>query len=312
MIMRAPFRPVQPVIWINGWPAMGKLALAQCICQLLGTDRCVVIDDREFTDQLKLPRDALMSRCVSRSGGRPRGLSLNDINSNTHTHRYNVCGEAGPDGGRCPGRECPGRGCPGRECLSGRLMTGQDGLMPPLQIKQAACFRKFVYGDEDDEALKAGKFDAIQRQRVVIFTDCRANNKVGAEGAWHYANTVRDAGRDFVPVYVECLPEEHERRAKMSDKLYNHLDGEAMTGMEASRELQARSDGRLFTFPQDKIPGLYLDVTTQGIHDSALEVISFINAIHEKRSDFIKEKCEASARRRPGSSVESGSESNTV
>ncbi|KIH89422.1 hypothetical protein SPBR_07651 [Sporothrix brasiliensis 5110] len=254
--MPAPFRPVQPIIWINGWPAMGKLALAQCICQLLGQDRAVVIDDREFTDQLNLPRDALMSRHVSRSGGRPRGLSVGDINGNTHTHRYNA--------------------------------------------KQEACFRKFVYGDEDDEAIKNGKVDAVQRQRVIIFTDCRANDKVGAEGARRYENAARDAGRQFVPIYVECLPEEQERRAKSSDKLYTQVEGAAMTGAEAARELQALADGRLFTFPQDTVPGLYINVTNQLIHDSAMKVISFINAIAEKRTDAVKESAAASARRRHG------------
>ncbi|ERS96808.1 uncharacterized protein SPSK_01234 [Sporothrix schenckii 1099-18] len=298
--MPAPFRPVQPIIWINGWPAMGKLALAQCICQLLGQDRAVVIDDREFTDQLNLPRDALMSRHVSRSGGRPRGLSVGDINGNTHTHRYNVCSEAGADGGICPGKECPGRGCPGRECMGGRLMTGLDGLSPPLQAKQEACFRKFVYGDEDDEAIKNGKVDAVQRQRVIIFTDCRANDKVGAEGARRYENAARNAGRQFVPIYVECLPEEQERRAKSSDKLYTQVEGAAMTGAEAARELQALADGRLFTFPQDTVPGLYINVTNQLIHDSAMEVISFINAIAEKRTDAVKESVAASVRRRHG------------
>ena len=301
-------RPVQPVIWINGWPAIGKQALAQCIAQMLGQDRAVVIDDREFTDQLNLPRDAQMARYVSRSGGRPRGLSVGDLNGNSHSHRYNMFSEAGEGGGLCPGKECPGRGCPGRECLGGRLITAQDGLSAPLQAKQDACFRKYVYGDEDAEKGANCKGGGVRRQRVVIFTDCRANDTAGAEGAWRYENAAREAGRAFIPIYVECMPEEHERRSQTSDRLYSQADGSAITGTEAARELQALADGRLFTFPQDKVPGLFVNVTEQGTHDSAMEVISFLNAVCEKRTAAIKETVAAAVRRRPGSSCGSATE----
>ncbi|CAK7215390.1 hypothetical protein SBRCBS47491_002471 [Sporothrix bragantina] len=335
--MDPSFRPPQPLVWINGWPAIGKQSVAQCLAQFLGPDRAIIIDDCEFTDMLKLTPEAKMARPTGRTNtGRCRGLSVSDLNKKADGDSsavftpptINKCPEKGCDGKECPNKDCRSKTSVVRECVGGRLIAADDETSLAVKARQEACFRKFVL-DIDDPAsapvvkpdvkgiLKAKpsnyaakRFAKLQKQKPVtnmqkfiIFTDCRVDNEAGAEGAWRYANVAKEAKRPFIPIYVECMPEEHARRAQSSDRIYGHPSGAAITGADAARELQAVSDGRLFTFPQDEIPGLYINVTSQGIHSLAMEILSFITAVLEKRSGCVKKSVDAAIRKRPGSSV---------
>ncbi|CAK7219034.1 hypothetical protein SCUCBS95973_003686 [Sporothrix curviconia] len=339
----------QPVIWINGWPAVGKSAVAQCLCQFLGQDRAIIIDDCEFTDSMKLSTGAQMARHTSRATcGRARGLSVDDMNKPGQPyggiggHGSSSAAAAGlkkcPDK-ECSGKDCLNKDCPSfssktsvvRECVGGRLIADDDELSLALRARQEACFRKYVLDMEDDDEAsgpvakpsmpgllkpKLSKFLALREQRLqsvvpvanmqkyIIFTDCRADDAAGAEGAWRYAHVAKQANRPFIPIYVECLPAEHERRSMNSDRVYSQVDGAPITGAEAARELQALSNGRLFTFPSDEIPGLFVDVTSRGTHPLVMEILSFINTVVDKRTSAAIETTAASARRRPAGSYD--------
>ncbi|CAK7238324.1 hypothetical protein SEUCBS140593_010550 [Sporothrix eucalyptigena] len=338
--MNPALRPTQPIVWINGWPAVGKQAVAQCLYQFLGHDRAIIIDDREFTDTMKLSPEAQMARYASRANsGRARGLSMGDQNRHSHSagtdgnysgkgsYPFATCTEkdcASKD--QCSSNECPSKECPSktsvvRECIAGRLIADHDEISLAAQARQEACFRKYIHDihEEPDPNIKStipanpkateqNKKLPTNMQKVIIFTDCRANNAAGAEGAWRYADAAKQANRLFIPIYVECMPEEHERRAQTSDRVYTQPDGAPITGVEAARELQALSNGRLYTFPQETIPGLFVNVTTRGTHDSVMDIISFINAVMEKRNSAVMESVAEAVRRRPGSSIDATAE----
>ncbi|KAJ9150304.1 hypothetical protein NKR23_g3890 [Pleurostoma richardsiae] len=43
-----------PVIWINGWPGVGKNTVAECLGLLLGNDKATIVDD-QYLNQTTLP-----------------------------------------------------------------------------------------------------------------------------------------------------------------------------------------------------------------------------------------------------------------
>lgn len=210
----------RPLVWINGWPAVGKQTVAQCLVQILGQDRAVLIDDNEFTDHLEMPAE----------GGRARGNSMTK-------------GKDGKD----------------HSSLSDP---------PTLQEKQTACFAKYV---EDPQSLG----------RIVIFTDSRADDAAGAAGARLYEAAARQAGRPFAPVYMECGLEANLRRTQTSERRCNQSSSK-MCSPEALRALRARTNGRLYRFRADEWPGLCVNVTDQGAHDTAMQILAFINEVSDQ------------------------------
>ncbi|CAK7242189.1 MAG: hypothetical protein STHCBS139747_003669 [Sporothrix thermara] len=333
--MNPALRPTQPIVWINGWPAVGKQAVAQCLAQFLGQDRAIIIDDCEFTDQMKLTPESQMARPTNHANsGRARSLSVSDVNKTgqgqTNGNGYSNCkngGDSSSGSGSSSSAVNDKASFVVRECVGGRLITAHDEMSLALRARQEACFRKYVLAIDDEASApvvstnsKAGILKAkpqshhaaqsLQKQenhspltnmqKVIIFTDCRANNAAGAEGAWRYADAAKQANRPFIPIYVECMPEEHERRSQASDRIYSQPDGAPITGAEAARELQALANGRLFTFPQDELPGLFVDVTSQGTHSLVMDILSFINAVCEKRSGAVMQSVAAAVRKRPG------------
>ncbi|TPX09522.1 uncharacterized protein E0L32_009265 [Thyridium curvatum] len=71
---------VQPLIWINGWPGVGKQTVSQCFTALAGADKAILIDSYQFTDHLDLPPAALHSQQSSQPE-----VGLVDIDGNNTT-----------------------------------------------------------------------------------------------------------------------------------------------------------------------------------------------------------------------------------
>ncbi|EPE09586.1 hypothetical protein F503_07362 [Ophiostoma piceae UAMH 11346] len=302
--MSRPYRSPQPVVWINGWPAMGKQTVAQCLAQILGRDRAVLIDDRAFTDQLHLPQDAQLGRCVElNQNHRKRAQSVGTGSLNKLPE---VPGTTGNGNGNTNGSNGDASTSPkGRGHGPGGAYTTEDleklQLEKELRQKQEACFLKYLR----DPAGPCNTDEQASLNRIIIFTDCRADDAEGAEGARRYATAAAKANRPFVPIYVECRPEEHERRSLTSDRQYYnfHLMADGGTSIvgnvtDAIREMQARGDGRLYTFPQDEYPGLFVNVTEQGTHETTMEILSFINAVCEKRIEAVTAMAAAAVQRR--------------
>jgi hypothetical protein len=45
-----------PVVWINGFPGIGKLTVSRKIVELVGQDQILLIDNHQLIDPVKLPR----------------------------------------------------------------------------------------------------------------------------------------------------------------------------------------------------------------------------------------------------------------
>ena len=306
--MSRSFRPPQPVVWINGWPAMGKQTVAQCLAQILGRDRAVLIDDRAFTDQLHLPQDAQLGRCVELNQNhrkRAQSLGTGSLNKPADVPGANANANEDGDGNEHTPSGDVSTSPKGRGHGPGGAYTTEDleklQLEQELRQKQEACFLKYL----QDPADTSNTDDQAVLNRIVIFTDCRADDAEGAEGAQRYATAAAKANRPFVPIYVECRPDEHERRSLTSDRQYYNFHqiadgGTSIVGnvADAIREMQARSDGRLYIFPQHEYPGLFVNVTEQGTHETTMEILSFVNAVCEKRTEAVAATAAAAVLRR--------------
>lgn len=226
--------PPQPLVWINGWPEVGKRTVAQFLVQILGEERAVLVNDSELAQYLALPPEC---ESAHRSG----------------TSDIAVSGQAGD------------------ASISGSNKTGHgsDHHPDPVCERQAACFRKYV---EDPQALG----------RIVVFTDCRGANEDDGAGAREYEEAARRSGRPFVPVYMDCELEANVQRSQTSERRYS-LAASKMLSPTELRELRAKNRGRLYMFPPDERPGLCVDVTSQGTHDTAMQILAFVREAADKQ-----------------------------
>ncbi len=264
-MLRIPRTP-QPIIWINGWPAVGRQTLAQCLSQVLGQDRAVLIDDRTYMDQVAPPPDVHIARAQ-----------------------------------------------PLMDVATGRVTADSEENVAKLE----ACLARYV-------------LDPMADQRMVIFTDNRVNDEDGVAGAQRIAEAARQAKRPFVPLYVECAPEQHVIRRKSSDRYgvrpglgeclsaghrpngVNGVNGNNASGTEANGSgangnettetngteapapkgtptelwLRARmAEHNLYVFPIHEQPGLFVDVTSKSTHETAVDILMFINLIESDRHE---------------------------
>ncbi|KAI9690731.1 MAG: hypothetical protein M1820_009862 [Bogoriella megaspora] len=116
--------------------------------------------------------------------------------------------------------------------------------------RREAAFRNFVH-------------NRGYRTRFIFFTDFQPNNDVGRDTAREYEAAALQAGRRFLPIYLECDIQENIRRLtnppRGSSETTKLMDPEILTDM--------RSKCQLFRF--DDVEGITSDVTNLSAKDAA-------------------------------------------
>lgn len=267
------------LVWINGFPGVGKLTIAQWLNRLLGTDRSVIIDHQsqlahsnggvaamlpptpevEITDPLFSLPGATPASGSARDGGRGRRTSgksslLDLISRRENAHTIIIV----------------------TSCV--------------LTSPASSTARK----EEKDQGVQEGaKKGCSEEVAVSAAEECRATSDA--------------CGRPFVPVYLTCQEEENMRRVQSLERRYScssSLPGapwpcfppapisrrsltypippSSRNRVNRPGLARALREGRdLFVF--EGVKGLDLNVTELEAHEAAMEILSFVNAEVEAR-----------------------------
>lgn len=272
----ASTRPLSPagggtpgaLVWINGFPGVGKLTIAQWLHRILGTDRSVIIDH-----QAQLAR--------ANSGTTPMLPPTPEVEITDPFFAL-------------PGA-APGLGPAGRGKRGSAVSSLPDLIALPENARKTIIVTSCVLSspasspdskDEKDQGCEAG-----------------ASKEWGEDTAVSAAKqclaTSQASGRPFLPVYLICQEEENMRRVQSLERRYSSsssLPGTPSTSPSITRApfsfpsppssrdrvkcaglARALREGRdLFLF--EDVKALDLNVTDLEAHEAAMDILSFVNA----------------------------------
>lgn len=255
------------LVWINGFPGVGKLTIAQWLHRLLGTDRSVIVDHQS---QL-----AHSNGCGAAMLPPTPEVEITD-----------------------PFFSMPASGAPGR----GRRTSGKSSLpdliLRPenankIMIVTSCVLSSPVPSPSSREEKDTGIEEGARRQ---------GSEEVAVSAAKECRATSDASGRPFVPVYLMCQEEENMRRVQSLERRYS--SSSSLPGAPSPSSPSAPMSGAPPSYPfppssRDRVnraglaralregrelllfegaKGLDLNVTELEAHEAAMEILSFVNA----------------------------------
>ena len=275
----APAPPLSPgeggtpgaLVWINGFPGVGKLTIAQWLHRLLGTDRSVIVDHQ--------------SQLAHSNGGGAAMLPPTPEVEITDPF-FSMPGATQASGGAGRGRRTSGKSSL-PDLISRPENTHKIMIVTSCVLSSPAPSPSSQEGKEQAAEGRAKK-EGSEEVAVSAAKECQATSDA--------------SGRPFVPIYLMCQEEENMRRVQSLERRYSSsssLPGApsptspsapasrpplSYPSPSSSRDrvnraglAQTLREGReLFLF--EGIKGLDLNVTELEAHEAAMEILSFVNA----------------------------------
>lgn len=274
----APAPPLSPgegatpgaLVWINGFPGVGKLTIAQWLHRLLGTDRSVIVDHQ--------------SQLAHSNGGGAAMLPPTPEVEITDPF-FSMPGAAPTFGGTGWGRRTSGKSS--LPDIISRPENTHKIIIVTSCVLSSTVPSLDPQGEKDQGAEGVSKLQGSEDVAVSAAKECRMASDA--------------SGRPFIPVYLTCQEEENMRRVQSLERRYSSsssLPGApsptspsapmshpplSYPSPPSSRDrvnraglARALRDGReLFSFESGK--GLDLNVTELEAHEAAMEILSFVN-----------------------------------
>lgn len=275
----APAPPLSPgagrtpgaLVWINGFPGVGKLTIAQWLHRLLGTDRSVIVDHQ--------------SQLAHSNGGGAAMLPPTPEVEITDPF-FSMPGTTPASGG--PGR---GRRTSGKSSLPELISRPEN--THKIMIVTSCVLSNPAPSPCSQEEKRQGAEGGAKRE---------GSEEVAVSAAKECRETSDALGRPFVPVYLMCQEEENMRRVQSLERRYSSsssLPGAPSPSSPSaptsrpplsypspptSRDrvnraglARALREGReLFLF--EGVKGLDLNVTELEAHEAAMEILGHVNA----------------------------------
>lgn len=278
-----PARPLSPdetsppgaIVWLNGFPGVGKLTIAQWLHRLLGTDRSIILNHQS---------QLAHANGVAGSGGAPLLPPTPEVEITDPF--FSMPGGSGAGGSR------------------GRRGTGSslhEVVNRPENARKIVIVTSCVLSPGlKDEKEKAEAEDTGEKGETVDEGDKGDEERTRSEEAavsaakQCLADTLA-SNRPFIPVYLTCQEEENMRRVQSLERRYSFSSSvpsspttQARSRLsysspptsrdKANRASLARTlrEGRdLFLF--EGVNGLDLDVTDLEAHQAAMDILGFVN-----------------------------------
>ena len=266
-----------PLVWINGFPGVGKLTIAQWLHRLLGTDRSVILDHQS---QL----------AHSNGGGAAMLPPTPEVEITDPFFALPIASTGGAGAGR------------GRR--------GTASLSLPDQISRPENAHKTIIvtscvlssppsspsskeggGQEEKEEEDSGRKEGVEAVAISAARQCLA--------------TAQASGRLFLPINLLCQEEENMRRVQSLERRYS--SSSSIPGVPAPPATSSTSRSLSYSSPQssrdrvnrvglartlregkklflfDGVKGMDLNVTDLEAHEAAMDILGFVNAAVESQ-----------------------------
>lgn len=286
-----PPRPLSPdeagppgaIVWLNGFPGVGKLTIAQWLHRLLGTDRSVILDHQ-----------SQLAHANGAGGAGAAALLPPTPEVEITDPFFALPGAAGTAGGGGGGR--------------GRRGTGSS--LPELVNRPENARRTVIVTScvlspgLKDEKEKGEEVDGEkEEQGEKVEQGGPGSEEAAVSAAKQCLADSLDSNRPFLPVYLTCQEEENMRRVQSLERRYSSSSSlppppsssttptrpplsypspptsrDRVNRASLARNLRNGRD--LFLF--DGVKSLDLNVTDLEAHQAAMDILGFVNSEVER------------------------------